>query len=412
MSAEDAAAGSSDAGEPTPASTLMRDPRLASILLLSGAGVLGTQLIPPVLPAIQSGLGVSDAQIGLVMTALFLPAMVLTPVVGAVCDLYGRRPVSLASIAGFGLAGSAIYFAPSFEAVLALRVVQGICFAPLTPLTVAFIGDFFQGQEGTTAQGIRSSTNGVVIIVAPTVAGVLADIAWNLPFLVYLLSFPAMVFVYYNFPEPEAFENESNGSVGEELRTWIRGLAESLNDRNLLLLILGGFTLFLVRYGMMTVAPLLATRTIGLRPSVVGMVFSLIGVVRVVVSPQAGRLAAWLPRKTGFALTMGVVGVSMAVFAAAVSLPMLVAAAVVYAVGQSLFNPSLNDTVTVAAPADNRAGVVSALQSTKNLANTIGPALASLLLAATDFRTVFLVSTGVVALYIVVLLVGLDPDAY
>jgi MFS family permease len=380
--------------------------------MLSGAGVLGTQLIPPVLPAIQSGLGVSDAQIGLVMTALFLPAMVLTPVVGAVCDIYGRRPVSIASIAGFGVAGFAIYFAPTFEVLLALRVIQGICFAALTPLSVAFIGDFFRGQEGTTAQGIRSSTNGIVIIVAPAIAGVLADIAWNVPFLLYAAAIPAMIYVYYNFPEPDAFEGDSTGSIRAELRTWVRGVADSLNDRNLLLLILGGFTLFLVQYSMLTVAPLLATRTIELRPSVVGLVFSLIGVVRVVVSPQAGRLAAWLPRKTGFVITMGVVGASMALFAAAISLWTLVAAAIVYAVGQSLFNPTLNDTVTVAAPADNRAGVVSALQGSKNLANTIGPALASLLLAATDFRTVFLVSAGVVAVYVVILAVGLDPDAY
>jgi MFS family permease len=409
-------AATDDAGEttsePTSTRTLLGDPRLASILLLSGAGILGTQLVPPVLPAIQSGLGISDAQIGLVMTALFLPAMVLTPVVGAVCDIYGRRPVSLASIGGFGVAGVAIYFAPTFEVLLALRVVQGICFAALTPLSVAFIGDFFQGQEGTTAQGIRSSTNGLVIIVAPTVAGVLADIAWNLPFLVYLAAIPAMVYVYYNFPEPEAFESASGGSIGAEMRVWIRGVVESLNDRNLLLLILGGFTLFLVRYSMFTVAPLLATRTIELNASTVGVIFSLMGVVRVIISPQAGRLAAWLPRKTGFVITMSIVGASMVVFAAAVSLWMLVAAAIVYAVGQSLFNPTLNDTVTVAAPADNRAGVVSALQSTKNLANTIGPAIASLLLAFTDFQTVFLAAGGVVVLYVLMLVVWLDPDAY
>lgn len=412
MPSKDAATGPSTSSGPTSARTLLGDSRLVSILFLSGAGVLGTQLIPPVLPAIQSGLGVSDAQIGLVMTALFLPAMVLTPVVGAVCDIYGRRPVSLASIGGFGVAGIAIYFAPTFEVLLALRVVQGICFAALTPLSVAFIGDFFQGQEGTTAQGIRSSTNGLVIIVAPTVAGVLADIAWNLPFLVYAAAFPAMIYVYYNFPEPDAFDGSSGGAISTEVRTWIRGVVDSLNDRNLLLLILGGFTLFLVRYGMMTVAPLLATRTIELRPSVVGMVFSLIGVVRVIVSPQAGRLAAWLPRKTGFVITMSVVGASMALFAVAISLSMLVGAAIVYAVGQSLFNPTLNDTVTVAAPADNRAGVVSALQGSKNLANTIGPALASLLLAVTNFRTVFLVAAGIVVLYVGIIGVWLDADAY
>lgn len=391
---------------------LLTDPRLVSILLLSGVGVIGPQGIPPALPAIQNALAVSDARIGLVMTALFLPAMVLTPVVGVACDIYGRRPISLASLALFGAAGVAIFFAPSFEVLLALRVVQGISFAALTPLSVAFIGDFFEGTAGTTAQGVRVSTNGAVIIVAPLAAGLLADAAWNYPFLIYAAAFPALVFVYYYFPEAAAFDADGEAAVADEVREYARGMGTALNDRNLLLLIAGGFTLFFVKFGMLTIAPLLATRTVGLRPAAVGMVFSLIGAVRVLVSPQAGRVAAWLPRKTAFVLTMGVVAAGMALFALTEGLGTLVAAAMTYAVGMSLFNPTLNDTVTATAPAGNRAGVVSALQATKNLANTIGPAAASVLLAATDFRTVFVVATGVCLCYVALVVVGLDPEAY
>jgi MFS family permease len=403
-----------DAGLTTEASAreLLTDPRLVSILLLSGVGVIGPQGIPPALPAIQNALAVSDARIGLVMTALFLPAMLLTPVVGVACDIYGRRPVSLASLATFGAAGVAIFFAPSFEALLALRVVQGISFAALTPLSVAFIGDFFEGTAGTTAQGIRVSTNGAVIIVAPLLAGVLADLAWNYPFLIYAAAFPALVFVYYRFPEAAAFDTDDETSVATEVREYGRGMATALDDRNLLVLIAGGFTLFLVKFGMLTIAPLLATRTVGLSPAVVGLVFSLIGAVRVVVSPQAGRVATWLPRKTAFVLTMGVVAAGMALFALTTALATLVAAAATYAVGMALFNPTLNDTVTAAAPAETRAGVVSALQATKNLANTIGPAAASVLLAATGFRTVFAVATAVCLCYVVLVVVALDPEAY
>ncbi|MFB6097070.1 MAG: MFS transporter [Haloferacaceae archaeon] len=395
-----------------PARALLTDERLVSILMLSGVGVVGPQAVPPALPAIQSTLAVPDAQIGLVMTALFLPAMVLTPVTGAICDIYGRRPVSLASLALFGAAGVAIFAAPTFEVVLALRVIQGISFAALTPLSVAFIGDFFAGTAGTTAQGIRVSTNGLVIIVAPAIAGALADVAWNYPFLLYGAAFPALVYVYYNFPEATAFDDDAERSVTGEFGAYVRGMLSALNDRNLLLLILGGFTLFLVKFGMMTIVPLLATRAVGLRPATVGLLFSLIGLVRVVVSPQAGRVAGWLPRKTGFVVTMGIVAASMALFAVATSLAGLVAAVVVYALGMSVFNPTLNDTVTATAPPDNRAGVVSALQASKNSANTVGPAAASLLFAATDFRTVFLAG-GVVAVgYVALVVVGLDPEAY
>lgn len=398
-----------DAGEAVAAWQLVRDPRLVSILFLSGVGVFATHLIPPTLPAIQTGLGVSDARIGLVMTALFLPAILLIPVVSAVSDIYGRRRVALVSLAGFGVAGVGIVFAPNFEILLALRVVQGICFAPLTPLSVAFIGDFFSGYEGTTAQGIRVSTNGLVIIVAPAIAGALAEIAWNVPFLVYAVSIPAFAVVYFYFPEPEAFTGGSVPSIEPELRGWVRGVGGALLQRNLQLLILGGFVLFAVRITMFTIAPLLGTRAIGLRVSVVGVLFSLFGVVRIVLAPQAGRFAAWVSRKTAFAVTMGMVTASMGLFALASTLAEFVTAILAFSVGMSLFNPTLNDAVTASASADNRAGVVGAMQSAKNVANTLGPALAGLLLAATDFRTVF-ASAAVVALgYVVVLAARLEP---
>lgn len=398
-----------DAAEAVAAGQLIRDPRLVSILFLSGVGVFATHLVPPTLPAIQTGLGVSDARIGLVMTALFLPAIVLIPVVSAISDIYGRRPVALASLAGFGAAGVGIFFAPSFEVLLALRVVQGICFAPLTPLSVAFIGDFFSGYEGTTAQGVRVSTNGLVIIVAPAVAGALAEIAWNFPFLVYAVAAPAFVVVYRYFPEPEAFADEPVRSVGLELRGWVRDVAGALLGRNLQLLILGGFVLFGVRITMFTIAPLLGTRAIGLRVSVVGLLFSLFGVVRIVLAPQAGRFAARVSRKTAFVLTMGMVVGSMGLFALAASLAGFVAAILAFSVGMSLFNPTLNDAVTASATADNRAGVVGAMQSAKNVANTVGPAVAGIVLAATDFRTVFALAAVVALGYLVLLALRLDP---
>lgn len=399
------------AGEPVDAWQLVRDPRLVSILLLSGVGVFATQAIPPALPAIQSGLGVSDTRIGLVMTALFLPAIVLIPAVSAVSDIYGRRRVALASLAGFGVAGVAIFWAPTFEVLLALRVVQGVCFAALTPLSVAFIGDFFTGYEGTTAQGIRVSTNGLVLIVAPAAAGALAEVAWNYPFLLYAAAFPAVVFVYLYFPEPDAFAEGATASLRAELEDWLRGVTGSLVDRNLQLLILGGFVLFGVRITMFTIAPLLGTRTIGLRVSVVGLLFSLFGVVRIVTAPQAGRIVARASRKVVFVLTMSVIAGSMVLFALATTLPGFAAAIVAFAVGMSLFNPTLNDAVTVSATADSRAGVVGAMQSAKNVANTLGPALSGLLLAASSFRTVFAVAAAGAIAYAVLLAGGLDPVA-
>src|SRR5262245_38794161 len=90
----------------------------------SVASIMGVQLVFPVLPPMMEQLGVSEAAIGLVITAYTVPMIVLAPVAGAIADLRGRRPLLVGGMVLFGLAGAAVGLAPSFEWVVALRALQ------------------------------------------------------------------------------------------------------------------------------------------------------------------------------------------------------------------------------------------------------------------------------------------------
>lgn len=410
---------------------LLTDPRLLSITLASAVGVFGNQAVPAVLPSIGRGLALTDAQIGLVMTVFFFASMVSVPTLGVVADVYGRRPVVLGSLAIFGAAGVAVFVVDSFAALLALRVVQGVGISGTTALSVAFLGDFFEGQRGTTAQGIRSSANGLTIIVAPIAAGVLAGVGWRYPFLLYGAAFPVFVLVYRYLPEGTevatdgeesslegaAADGEATGDGGTtrlraELQRYAETMADSLRDRNVAVLVLGGFTLFFVRYGLLTIVPLLATRRLGASPAVLGLALSVIGVVRVVVSPLAGKLVALISQKWAFVVTMSVVAASMAMLSVVPNVPSLAAALVVFSVGMALFNPVLNDTITATATAETRAGVVSSVQTAKGVANTAAPTLFAFLLATTGFLTTFAFGAVAALAYVGVVIVALDPEAY
>lgn len=425
----DPTAGSSDttdgSTDPVGQRHLLIDPRLLSIVLASAVGVFGNQAVPAILPSIGRGLTLTDTQIGLVMTVFFLASMLAVPILGAVADIYGRRPVVLGSLLAFGIGGVAVLGVQSLPALLAVRALQGVGLAGTTALSVAMLGDFFDGERGTTAQGIRSSANGITIIIAPAVAGFLVAFGWRVPFLLYGTAFPVFLLVYWFLPEgtekqssqnqPGDGETQADGgamSIRAELTRYTRTMANSLQDRNLAVLVLGGFTLFFVRYGLLTIVPLLATRRLGASAATLGLALSLIGVVRVVVSPFSGKLVGVLSRKRAFILTMCIITVSMVLLAIVPDMYSLAGALVVFSVGMALFNPVLNDTVTATADANTRAGVVSSVQMAKGVANTAAPTLFAMVLAAFGFFEVFALATAVALAYVVLVVVALDPTAY
>ena len=197
---------------------LFTDPRLLTITLVSFAATFGSYAASPALPSIVSGVGVSEADVGLVMAAYTLPAIFLLPITGVLTDMYGRRTVLLPSVVLFGIAGVAVAFVDSFAAILALRVLQGIGGAAIIPVAITLIGDLYTGEEGSAAQGIRLSANGISSIALPAVAGFLAGLAWQYPFLLYAVAIPAAVCTYLFVPE--TLEGSTPTSPTAEVREY------------------------------------------------------------------------------------------------------------------------------------------------------------------------------------------------
>src|SRR5437763_992686 len=145
---------------------------LAVAFATSIASIMGVQLVFPVLPPMMAQLDVSAATIGLVVTAYTVPMIFLAPVAGAIADLHGRRPLLFGGLLVFGLAGAAVGFAPTFGWVLALRALQGIGAAALTPLTIVLLSDLVQGERETGAQGAKVVLDRVATSAFPLLAGV------------------------------------------------------------------------------------------------------------------------------------------------------------------------------------------------------------------------------------------------
>lgn len=138
----------------TDSRVLRSDPKLYAILGLAAAGVLSSTLVSPALPGMASAFELTEARVGMVMTAFYLTAVVAIPTVGAAADIWGRRTVFLGSLVVYGIAGVLIAFVDTFAVVLLLRAIQGCAFPGLIPMAITLIGDLYDGTVATTAQGL------------------------------------------------------------------------------------------------------------------------------------------------------------------------------------------------------------------------------------------------------------------
>lgn len=409
--------------------SLLSDPRLVVVLWLSFAGTMGVNVASPALPAMADTLGVTDARIGLVMTAYTLPAMVFVPFTGALADVYGRRTVVIPSLVAFAVGGTLVAFAASlggpagplpltpFQVVLALRAVQGAGVAGFMALSVTLLGDLYAGAAGASAQGLRVGGNGVSSTVLPVLAGALSGLAWSVPFLLYAAVGAIAVAAFVWLPETAAGVGNGNGDgdgdgdgvgIRETFAQYGTALRAELTDLEMGVLVSGGFARDFTRYAVLTFVPLFAVRVLGASFAVAGGVLALRGMAYIGVSPFAGWVSSRLSHRGTLLLALVLSGASAAAMSASSSVVVLAGLVALYTVGDSLFSPVIKDAVTGAASDEYRSGVVGGMQLLKYGGQTASPVVFGAVLAVSGFDALFWLAGAVLGVYALAVIVLLD----
>ena len=179
---------------------------LIFIVIVVTIDTAGFGIIFPVLPQLLTDLLHADistaAQYGgwLSFGYAFMQ-FVFAPVLGNLSDAYGRRPVLLSSLLGFGIDCAFLAFAPSILWLFCGRMIAGMTGASFS-VASACIADISTGQDRTKYFGLINAAFGAGFILGPAVGGVLAGWGTHAPFLfAALLSFINFIFGYFFFAE-------------------------------------------------------------------------------------------------------------------------------------------------------------------------------------------------------------------
>lgn len=168
--------------------------------------VMAGATISPTLPQMNEAFQeVANANF-LVKLILTIPALfigIFSPFTGYLLDRWGRKPVFVIAVVLYGFAGSAGFILESLLAILGSRALLGIAVAGIMTACITLIADYFKGEQLSKFMGLQAAFMGAGGVIFLLAGGLLADIGWRFPFLIYFSAFVILPGVLFFIVEPE-----------------------------------------------------------------------------------------------------------------------------------------------------------------------------------------------------------------
>ncbi|HEU4326978.1 MAG TPA: MFS transporter [Roseiflexaceae bacterium] len=367
----------------------------ALLWLVATLTVMAGATIAPALPAMQQHFAAVPNADVLVRLVLTVPAIVITvgaPLAGRLVDSWGRKPVLLAAMLLYGVAGAAGYLLDNLVALLASRALLGLAVAGVMTANTTLIADLFEGEARQRFLGVQSAFTSVGGVVFLLLGGWLAEQSWRLPFLVYLASLALFPFVLSSVP-----------AHGGEARTG--GAQDSgLPWRGLLPIYLAAFGGLIFFYTIPTQLPFFLAERFGASPTVSGGAIALasgFGAVGALCFPWVKARLSYLQI---VALNFVTAGVSLALIGLAPAPALVVLGLLAFGTSSGIVAPNVSVWLTNIVPPQGRGRALGLLTASIFLGQFASPIISQPLAGRAGLSGMYM-ALGGLALLVGVLVV-------
>ena len=310
---------------------------VSTVMVMAGQGV-----ISPVLPIYADSFGVSTAMIGATVTAFGLARLITNVPAGIFADRRGRRTLLIGGplITAIGMAGSGL--SGGIWMLLAFRFVAGLGSGLYMTGAQIYLLDIAEPDQ----RGRFIATNQGALLVGvgfgPALGGLLAD-AYSLSTPFYVVAVGALLTGLYGYVRlPETLDAEARASAAE------RALDQPKISRFVLLkssdFLAVGFVsigVFSIRAGVrQTLVPLQLNQVFGVEVAELGVLFTALGVIGMVLIWPAGWAADRFGPKMLIVPTALMISVGIGVVSVADSLTVFIIGLTISAIGSSVTGPA------------------------------------------------------------------------
>lgn len=162
-----------------------------TLLLVSSLTIMSVITISPALP--QMALAFADVENAelLVKLVLTIPALfiaIFSPITGRLIDKHGRLRILWFSLVLYAISGTGGFFLDNIYLILLTRITLGIAVGMSMTIVITLIADYFEGPERQKFVGLQVAFMSLGGILFIGLGGILADVGWRFPFLIYLFS--------------------------------------------------------------------------------------------------------------------------------------------------------------------------------------------------------------------------------
>jgi MFS transporter, DHA1 family, tetracycline resistance protein len=335
---------------------------------------VGESLVFPLLPFLLASFTSSGTTLGLLAGSYALAQFLATPLIGALSDRFGRRPVIAGCVAGTVLGLS--LFATTLEIpwpagsgwplilLFAGRLLDG--FSGGTAATAgAVLADISSPENRAKAFGLIGVAFGLGFILGPALAGLLARWSVTLPVWISVaIAAVNLLLVLCLLPETHPPEQRRALPRKRALNPFAQ-LAKVFSNPQVSSLCIGFFLFFLAFNGFTAVLVLYFKQVFGWGPALATTAFLIVGVVATVV--QGGLIGPLVKRFGEQRLTL--VGLGL-VLVGCLLIPM--------ASGTGLVTPCLRSLVSRRLDGGGQGAALGSLQGLQSLGSFLGPPLMGL----------------------------------
>jgi len=362
---------------------------LLVILAISFLGTVGMTIVFPVLPFLIRPYVANDGQlalwVGIIEAVYAACALLSAPVLGALSDRLGRKPILVVSLIGstigwvlFGIGGALGVF-------LIARVIDGFTAGDMS-VGFAYLADITEPEDRAKRFGLAGAVGGVGTLIGPALGGLLTPISLTLPvFVAAALTAVTAVLALVVLPESlDPARRSARVTIGDlnPFRPLV-GVVRRVELRPLFVaLALLGVTMGVVASNV----SVLALDAVAWGPVQIGLLLSGVGVVDIVVQGVLLGLFVKLAGERGVVVAgfagIGVACGLMALVGSVVPVSLLlVVAGLLFAMSEGATTATLNGLLSRRAGDDEQGWLAGGMSAIGSATQLVVPILAGFLYA-------------------------------
>lgn len=352
-----------------------RQAALVFIFITVALDILAIGVVIPVLPTLIAGFfdNAADGAVafGWFVTVFAIAQFFASPILGALSDRYGRRPVILASNLGLGLDYILLALAQTLPLLFLARVISGITSASIAT-AYAYVADVTPPERRAASYGMLGAAFGLGFVIGPALGGVLGDIDPRLPFWV-AAGLSLANFVYGWLILPESHPPERRRPFAWASLNPLNGVLWLRQQSQLLGLATVAFLAGLSHIVYPTTFVLYATWRYGWDAATIGLTLAVVGVCSAIV--QGGLVRRVVPKIGEWrALLLGLsAGVIAFIGYGSASTALMFWAFIPISALMGFVNPSAQALMTSRVDATEQGRLQGAVAGLTALAGLVGP---------------------------------------